>query len=414
MPILGVNSSSKLIEKVELSSHEEQKEKDTDKKKRNQTKLTKQPTKRKVSVMVKPPEIVPEAYHHKNKLFARVKIVTRENGDVAKLSKGDNETVQLVKHHLKSEMLQKEIDEEREREKEGITLSKEEIEEKKRIKKEEEEQEEMFDPEATFLLIDKWPFFLISHDSNFLGHWDFMILILVLFQAIQAPFEIAFDEIVVDSRGWDIMVMFVFLIDFLHNFTTTYADRNGDIVINGEEIVRSYCNTVWFWIDMISSIPYDLIDSGDSSGTSNIKIAKLLRLARMGKILKRVDSLTKAGTIRLVRLIGMLLLFFHWTSCGWWAIGHLWFCRLKGFDLHYLQNATNAGPDFLDNFPVVQTEIEMTGLEVENKMCSAFVTEMVESEELGIYNIYFASFYQASTTLMGSGGAFTAEEQGEN
>jgi hypothetical protein len=311
-------------------------------------------------------------------------------------------------------MLQKEIDEEREREKEGITLSKEEIEEKKRIKKEEEEQEEMFDPEATFLLIDKWPFFLISHDSNFLGHWDFMILILVLFQAIQAPFEIAFDEIVVDSRGWDIMVMFVFLIDFLHNFTTTYADRNGDIVINGEEIVRSYCNTVWFWIDMISSIPYDLIDSGDSSGTSNIKIAKLLRLARMGKILKRVDSLTKAGTIRLVRLIGMLLLFFHWTSCGWWAIGHLWFCRLKGFDLHYLQNATNAGPDFLDNFPVVQTEIEMTGLEVENKMCSAFVTEMVESEELGIYNIYFASFYQASTTLMGSGGAFTAEEQGEN
>ena len=60
-------------------------------------KIVKHATKRKISVMVKPPEIIPEAYHHKNKLFARVKIVTRENGDVAKLSRGDNETVQLVK-----------------------------------------------------------------------------------------------------------------------------------------------------------------------------------------------------------------------------------------------------------------------------------------------------------------------------
>ena len=98
-----------------------------------------------------------------------------------------------------------------------------------------EDQEELFDPEATFLLIDRWPYFLISHDSEFKGHWETMIICLVLFQAMQAPFETAFADLGM-GLAWDVFMMVIFIIDFLHNFFTTYSDRNGNTVINGEEV----------------------------------------------------------------------------------------------------------------------------------------------------------------------------------
>jgi len=402
---------------------EKEKEEDRDEKSKPNTQMkmtttvvNRQPTSRKVSVQIKPPEIRTEYHHAKNTLFARVKIIVRENGEVAKLSRGDNETVQLIKHHLQQQKLEQQATD-------GVDKKNEDV---------DEDQEELFDPEATFLLIDRWPYFLISHDSEFKGHWETMIICLVLFQAMQAPFETSFADLGM-GLACDVFMMVIFIIDFLHNFLTTYSDRNGNTVINGEEIVKTYINTVWFWIDFISSIPYDAFTSNDSSSTSNFKVMKLLRLARMTKILKKVDSITKAGTIRLLRLLIGLLLFFHWTACGWWGVGRLWFCRLKGFDLIYLESSgapphiagytpsSPTGPS-VDHISVSFPHFNLfnssewardpTGLKIEDYMCNHFTENRFADEGWdAIFEAYVASFYQASTTLMGSGGAYTSQEQ---
>jgi len=369
------------------------------------------------------------ARHKKRTMFAKVNIKKAKDGSVPTLSRGDTETAGLIRHHLMAE--NQKAKEEAARHAKERQLAK--IDEKRYSEDtstapdeeahgfiEHDLDDRFYDPQATFLIINQWPYVLISHDSFLRGNWETMILGLVLFQAIQAPYEIAFDDsFAFTTYTWDIFMILLFFIDFGHNFFTTYCNKNGDLVINGQLIVQNYVHTVWFWVDLVSSIPYDLISSNDSASTSNIKTIKLLRLARMGKILKRVDSLTKAGGIRFLRLIVILLLFFHWTSCMWFAVGNLWFCRLKGFDLDYIEeDGTTPGfllstvgasdPDFLSTNTHSR---QMQGLDVEAHICTKFVLNMREVGEISTLDVYIASIYQASTTLMGSGGAYTLGEQ---
>jgi len=164
------------------------------------------------------------------------------------------------------------------------------------------------------------------------------------------------------------------------------------------------------------------LSSPSGNASSTLKTVKLLRMARMGKILKRVDNLVKAGSIRLVRLLGILFLFFHWTSCGWFASGKLWLCRNANFDIAYLENATNstyaaymhdAGvPDFgIDPFDSDPRHRGPGGLKYEAKLCESYLLAGREEGLFEANELYFYAVHQASTSLMGGGGAYTKSEQ---
>jgi hyperpolarization activated cyclic nucleotide-gated potassium channel 2 len=49
----------------------------------------------------------------------------------------------------------------------------------------------------------------------------------------------------------------VFLTDILMNFTTAYYE-NGTQVFDRKKIVMNYMR-MWFWIDVVSTFPYDTI-----------------------------------------------------------------------------------------------------------------------------------------------------------
>ena len=270
--------------------------------------------------------------------------------------------------------------------------------------------DDYIDPQSTFILLPMWPYILISHDSSWRNFWDSMILCLVLLQAGQAPFELVFDS-ALSSKSWDILMMVVFIVDFFHNFITTFCDENGDLIIKHSLIIKNYMQSVWFWIDLISSIPVD-------AANSNFKTMKLMRLARMGKILKRVDNLTRAGAIRFVRLLMIILLIFHWVSCGWFAVGKLWLCRQQNFQTVY-KSSDGSIPAFLDSLPpsddfdiwsMEPFARQKAGFTYENEICEVFVEEKLANGELSVLDVYSASMHQASSTLMGSGMAFTSSE----
>jgi len=120
--------------------------------------------------------------------------------------------------------------------------------------------EEDYDPEATLILLAYAPFVLISHDSEARGLWENMIMCLVLFQAIQAPYEMVFESVLL-GPWWDFCMIVIFFLDFFHNFITTYCNDNGDLVIDPKLIVQYYVSGPWFWVDLISCIPFDAIVS---------------------------------------------------------------------------------------------------------------------------------------------------------
>ena len=84
-------------------------------------------------------------------------------------------------------------------------------------------------------------------------------------------------------------------------FRTAEIKENGMLTFNAYNVACTYLKG-WFWVDLISTIPWDLLSTiaesqgliGGSSGGKNashaLRIPKLLRLLRLAKLLKVVRA----------------------------------------------------------------------------------------------------------------------------
>lgn len=105
----------------------------------------------------------------------------------------------------------------------------------------------------------------IRHDSLGKAIWDWIVLLLVIYTAIEVPYNVAFilplHRKVELKTTWEIInlhVDFMFVIDVVINFRTTYVQgRSAKVVCDPKKIARHYLKT-WFIADFISAIPFDL------------------------------------------------------------------------------------------------------------------------------------------------------------
>jgi len=92
--------------------------------------------------------------------------------------------------------------------------------------------------------------------------WDLATLFLLLYIAVATPFQIGFS---VDATGFwfylEKVVDVFFITDLMLNFRTGFVAANGEEVLQPCTIARHYV-TGWFWIDLLSSIPFDFIFAG--------------------------------------------------------------------------------------------------------------------------------------------------------
>ncbi|CAB1422505.1 unnamed protein product [Pleuronectes platessa] len=159
----------------------------------------------------------------------------------------------------------------------------------------------------------KTPPHIILHYCLFKTTWDWVILILTFYTAIMVPYNVSFKTkqnnvtwLVVDS-----IVDVIFLVDIVLNFHTTFLIR------------MNYVKT-WFVIDLLSCLPYDVInafenvDEGISSLFSSLKVVRLLRL---GRVARKLDHYIEYGAAVLVLLVCVFGLAAHWLACIWFSIG---------------------------------------------------------------------------------------------
>lgn len=119
----------------------------------------------------------------------------------------------------------------------------------------------------------------------------------------------------------------IFLIDIIINFRTTYIHPlTGQEVVNLRKISLNYIK-VRFWIDVLSTIPFDyigLIMAGDSDSTgpfaliSLLKLVRVLRLNRIISIMNIRDDIKLS--LRFLKLIFFLILYLHVLACSWYYI----------------------------------------------------------------------------------------------
>lgn len=164
--------------------------------------------------------------------------------------------------------------------------------------------------------------------------WDWIVIVLVLYNAYMVPFDIAFN--VCGGAGLlfvDIVVDLFFIADLILNLRTTYVDDAGMLVLDYERVRWHYLRS-WFVVDFLSAFPFEYIfllaiggspiecaeSSAVSQGVQSASLMKVARLLRLGRLAKKFEKLAAAKAFRVVQLTIGLLMIAHWFACIWYLV----------------------------------------------------------------------------------------------
>ena len=164
--------------------------------------------------------------------------------------------------------------------------------------------------------------------------WDMFVIVLVLINCYMTPLELcfrSFQEYVetpggIAFRVADHIIDFFFFVDIVINFRTTYFDDDGELVVDYKLLARTYMwrPPYWFWMDLVGTIPWDLLNpllEGNDGATRAARLLKLPRLLRLGRLMKNLDQLRSGNIVRITRLLIYFNLVSHWLACIWWLLG---------------------------------------------------------------------------------------------
>lgn len=197
-------------------------------------------------------------------------------------------------------------------------------------------------------------------------YFDLMVAFLIILTVVTLPLCIAWEEINSAMSSFNLCVDFLFLFDVAKNFNTGFVDMNDNVIMDRPSVVENYMKG-WFLIDLISSIPIELLIGEDSSNiaTANsgvktfklLRVAKVLRLFKLSKTFKWLKEGMKAieetlqwrmsdAAIKFTKLFLFVVLAAHWIACFHWFL-----CRSYDFPedswvyFSELQGPDHGGPE---------------------------------------------------------------------
>lgn len=183
---------------------------------------------------------------------------------------------------------------------------------------------------------------VLNPDNIYRQMWDLIFVTsCLLYTVLRVPYVIAFDidEFASENLGWFIMnriVDTVFLSDIIIIFFTAFQDGRH-YVIRHKLIACQYLTT-WFFLDLIASVPLDLIfwsfgDTGESTEAARsaklfriIKIFRTLRILRLFKLKRVLLALEiflnfSFPMMSIFKFFGGIALSAHFLACGFVLIG---------------------------------------------------------------------------------------------
>jgi len=220
------------------------------------------------------------------------------------------------------------------------------------------------------LKMDDAPAFIIHPHSNFRIFWDCVTMLVLMINYVYILYSIAF----YNDGNTSFHVLFLisdiwFIFDMLINFRTGIVNENGvESVIETDPntIRRSYIHG-WFAIDLISSVPWDVIGSlfGDDLRLGKLfrilKVLKLFRVTRLAKAIHQWEDVmdfqygiqVNEYLVKMVKLAVIIFSVIHLNACVLFAVPSLMgFPGVQENEKHpilgpswpYLRNLTQAEP----------------------------------------------------------------------
>jgi len=169
-------------------------------------------------------------------------------------------------------------------------------------------------------------------NADWRKYWDMLMMFLLLFCAFVTPFEIAFissvemDGLYFLNKSIDVL----FFNDMCFNFNTGYFNfKTGMWVVRRQKICVAYMKS-WFLIDLISIIPFDLLNDALSSDPESagknlmllrlvrvLRLAKLFRVLRASRIMQRWQTKISIsfGMQTVIKSFVITFVAMHWSAC---------------------------------------------------------------------------------------------------
>jgi len=163
--------------------------------------------------------------------------------------------------------------------------------------------------------------------------WDLFIALVIFYTVLATPVEIAFFDSDADTNigfAVDLTQDALFLTDLLFSFRTLIPSQHEDAFIMESAVIAKTYVEGWFWVDLLSSIPYSLIFSAfnELRSIAIIKVLRLFRLLKLARILKvevffnRLEDYLglPRALFELLKVAIEVFLIGHLVACIWWGM----------------------------------------------------------------------------------------------
>lgn len=167
--------------------------------------------------------------------------------------------------------------------------------------------------------------------------WDIICGVALFYSIIEIPFRIGFRSTPSESSiAISYMVEVIFALDILLTFNTAIVDPMTDLLLADRVLIARKYASLWLWVDLASTIPFDLIvlaavrENSEAPNVSTIRLIRVLRLVRLVKVIRFVGSKRIKNIIdkycispALVSIVSLMLQIFvvaHIVCCFWFFI----------------------------------------------------------------------------------------------
>jgi len=136
-----------------------------------------------------------------------------------------------------------------------------------------------------------FPNFFIQETGEFRKYWEILVICLALYNALVIPIQIFFQPnpvwVSTDAiRCTDAVVDLLFLIDIIFEFRTTYLEPKLGVEVREPGLIAKRYIQGRFFIDFISSVPFNALFEANTVFLDLLGLLKLLRVTRIGKTIR--------------------------------------------------------------------------------------------------------------------------------
>lgn len=146
---------------------------------------------------------------------------------------------------------------------------------------------------------------MIRNGSAFHKLWGLVIIVLLFYTALVMPYRLALieDDTNVNFFYIDTIVDFLFIFDIIVNFNMPIEKAYQSVPIYNRKIITLRYLMFWFWIDLLASIPINLIMKLviESSSELDLSGQRLIRMARLPRLYRLMRTIRLFKVIRLFK-----------------------------------------------------------------------------------------------------------------